>query len=342
MFAQRVVATRRPCSFRQTTLLWKGFFSRTNAAFSTSIARTSGGQEKTDISIRKMKSLGSIIERFDRSFILGLLPQKLEPIVSTDWWRERVSEKYWRNRFRTFVMKVKAANARAQILRVDTTFDYTELPKEVFQQFRELNAGLISGSRSMIEGSTTEHFFNVLNYKGTFNSKGEKILLSKQAQVPERVGRITRLLQNPEIVQTRTCRVSKTDTSLRFAQVSVLYVTEQVLVDMNDPLITTVNTGKSKISRREMPNIDRPAEWKKEISDKGKIYYWHTGTRKSQWKKPLSYGISAVHYNPAMGTLGSGRIIEKDPETNRFKVENIVVFERPLYNLNVPWRICSF
>mmetsp|Transcript_15435 Transcript_15435/g.17481 ORF Transcript_15435/g.17481 Transcript_15435/m.17481 type:complete len:325 (-) Transcript_15435:81-1055(-) len=309
--------------------------AKINRGFSTSIARTAAGKEKNDAAIRKMRSLGSIVERYDRDFVLKLLPENSQPFVTLGWWKERFGEKYWRNMFRKLVLRIKAANAHAQILRMDSSFDREEFPKVAFQKFRELNAGLVSGNRQMLQNSTTDQYFNLLDYKGS----AERVLMSQNATSPERVGRIVRLLQTPQVVQTRTCRVSKTDPNLRFAQLSVLYVTEQVLVDSDDPLF---EGNKGKVLRRDMTEIKPPGEWKREISPKGMMYYWHTGNRRAQWKKPPGFGISRAHFNPANGTMGNGRVLNYDPETKRVQVANVVVFERPLYNLSVPWKICEF
>ena len=84
--------------------------------------------------------------------------------------------------------------------------------------------------------------------------------------------------------------------------------------------------------------------WCCAAQEDGNEYFWHTETKERVWKQPRFFELSKVKYDLADGTLGaSGRVIAGDGSPGSpVRVENRLVFERPLFNLGTPWRLCSF
>ena len=75
--------------------------------FSTKIVRSSDGKEIRDNKIHKMRSLGSVVEKFDRDFILGIKAPNGTPLVSVEWWKEFMNERFWRSLLRRIALRVR-------------------------------------------------------------------------------------------------------------------------------------------------------------------------------------------------------------------------------------------
>lgn len=299
-------------------------FTRGLRALST-IARKPNGQELVEGEIKRLRSLGLVFERFQET---GKVVSELDTGLP-------LSPRWLRLKRRQLVYGTRNLNASLQISRFDPQFTTQHFLDDSYDIFRKLNAGLIFGRQEFLADSAVDHLQKLIRDSGVpavFNTASQHPTLDTAY-----AARIEELLEPPKLVQKRTLRVSSQQ-NFRFAQLTVRFITKQVPMFEED--VAKYVRAKRSALLKPRPVVHRPDEWKICFAEDGKEYFWHTGTGKVQWKRPMNYGVSRVHFNPFAGTLGSGRIVERDEDSA--VVENFVVFERPLFNLNVQWRICDF
>ena len=288
----------------------------------STVARKPNGQELAEGELKRLRSLGLVFERFQET---GNLVRQVDQGLP-------FSPRWLRLKRRQLVYRTRDVNGSLQISRYDTQFATQPFLEQSFEVFRKFNAGLIYGKQEFMNEAAVEHLQKLIRESGVpavFNLRSSVDAVF--------AARIEELVEPAEVVQKRTLRVS-TQQNFRFAQLTVRFLTRQVPMFEED-VVKYVRAKKSAMMKPR-PVVARPDEWKLCFAEDGKEYFWHTGTGKVQWKRPMTYGVSRVHFNPFVGTLGSGRVVERSEKDAI--VENFVVFERPLFNLKVPWRVCDF
>ncbi|GBG31849.1 Histone-lysine N-methyltransferase, H3 lysine-36 specific [Hondaea fermentalgiana] len=238
---------------------------------------------------------------------------------------------------------------RAKSLVTRSVKDYTEQAfiAETQLVFQEFNAALATGAFVDMRDVATEFMQERLQRNMDYDSLVDT----------SRLSRIVSFLEPPELLQARTVSMHQQVRDLVFAQYTVRYVTENRRVSSSELSRATGGSSRRGVPRpkkmnqftaaqrrrTDRPNTTRePARWAVAFDEKGE-YYYNTVTKQTRWDRPSNFLISPTYALCENGTLGAtGRVLSEDPETGLDKVQVDVVFERPLFNLSVPWRVAFF
>jgi len=283
-----------------------------------------------------------------------------QPQVLQSSWPLAFFSKGWRDQRKwRLIDRLKTTRTTYDLRRADPKFDESAFFRSAVSTAQEFNARLALNQMETIGEICTETLAKCIQDHPPPRAE----LFSK----PE-LSRQISLLEKPKILQMRPVQVSEKFTDISFVQATVRLVTENLPLTeeafhnqggatekksfervapkygrktRNDVL----RMKNEEMNRKKVGNkLMMPQRWGVAFDEKkGEYFYNLTEDGVVRWKRPQNYFFFAVHPMPSRGVLGStGLILDYYEDKGTFKMQTDFVFEKPLFNLDIPWRIHYF
>jgi len=278
---------------------------------------SSASRQPSIASLRKMQNCDFLMDRFQ-----PLVTSPRMPLLSRGWFAQQ------RMKLGGYV---KSGLAVGYIKRFDTAFSPSGFIAPSERMFIEFMAGLGAGNvpeEVCTPGLAAQIKKSCMPVRDMFDTP----LLGVVAAI-----------EKSEMMQARRVQINTDSKDMAFAQVTFRFLA-------SGKVVTEEGFKKSGLKNPSLGNwlnaktaqTPKNAHWNLAFCSQGE-YYFNSVTQLTTWQRPMNFLISKALFVPANGTLGEfGRVLSPPDEAGYFTAEYIVTFEKPMFNVSVPWRIAHF
>eukprot|EP00753_Platysulcus_tardus_P015346 PLAT498.1.p2 GENE.PLAT498.1~~PLAT498.1.p2 ORF type:complete len:292 (+),score=120.67 PLAT498.1:53-877(+) len=259
-------------------------------------------------------------------FVQAFVPSGLRALAASKRhaWQQSSRDSYCQRRVKKLLAK----------------WDEASFLAEAWENYVQFHDAFALGQRARMRDLLTEPAFTALKKQSKQSPLGFRML---------------ELAEPAEIVRSRLLPVDPKDADKSLAQLTLRFRTAQQIVAREERKSRGKrggggggSRGGSTFSEEEVQSFlharEEVGEWRVCFRDDGALFYSHTATGESSWTRPPSYGrvvaplpLAGNYIGPWQGGLPED--VDESARPSVHEYENVVVFEKPLFIDDVPWRI---